>query len=217
MNCGAPLAAAPKEKGTQANKETKSNSYLILTLAFFVALFVVLVILKHNATLLEKKVAAVQKQTAGQQEMPSSHPSMEKMAKIQAIKDSLKANPGDVRLLIELANNYFDIERFDLAIANYKRALAQAPSNVEALIDLGVAYFNSAKLDSALFFVNKALSVQPDHRLALFNKGVIQFNLGNFNGAVKSWETLVKLYPNSREAASAREFIKQAKEHLKKS
>ena len=216
MNCGAPLTEAPGKKGTAADKGTKTNSYLLLTLSFLVALFLVLLILKRNAISLEKKVAALQTQTS-EQEMPSDHPSMEKMAKIQAIKDSLKTNPNDARLLTELANNYFDIGLFDLAIPNYKRALAFAPSSVEVLIDLGVAYFNTQKLDSALFFVDKALSVQPNHRLALFNKGVIQFNMGNFNGAVKSWETLVKLYPNSREAASAREFIKQAKEHLKNS
>ena len=213
-----PSGSKKQKDAPRAVKKGGTNPYLILTLVLLFALFVVLLILKHNSEIVEKKVAKVRQQGAPEQtELPADHPSMEKMQRIQAIKDSLKNSPNDYHLLVELANNYFDINRFDLAVANYKKALKQNhKADIEAVIDLGVAYFNIGKLDSALYFMNRALEINPNHPLGLLNKGVIQFNMGQEEQAVKTWNKVVKLYPNSNEAANAKEFIKQAKNHLKK-
>ena len=147
--------------------------------------------------------------------MPANHPDMEKMRHIQEIKDQLKKDPGNVELMVHLANNYFDIGRFDLAVMYYRHAVESNVKKPEVFIDLGVSYFNLNKLDSALTYVNEALNIEPNHRLGLFNKGVIQYNLRQFNGAISTWEKLIKLYPASEEAATAKKFIEEAKKMLK--
>ena len=213
-------AAQNKKTGEKAVKQkgNETNPYLLLTLVLLFALFIVLLILKSNNERVEQKLAKVQQAPAEQNELSGDHPSMDKMVKIQAIKDSLKNAPNDYHLLVELANNYFDINRFDLAIANYQKALKQNhKEDVEVVIDLGVAYFNFGKLDSALYFMNKALVIAPNHPLALLNKGVIQFNLGKIKESIQTWKKLIKLYPNSSEATNAKEFVKQAEIHLNKS
>jgi len=206
------------EKTSDANNGSGVNPYLMLTFILLLALFIVLLILKGNNENLERKLSKTKQAPAGQNELPADHPSMDKMEKIQALKDSLKQSPNNYHLLVELANNYFDINRFDLAIANYKNALRQKhKKDIEVVIDLGVAYFNTNNLDSALYFMNKALEMNPNHPLALLNKGVIEFNMGNVKTSIKIWKRLIKLYPNSSEAANAKEFVKQAELHLNQS
>ncbi len=191
---------------------------MLLTLVFLLALFVVLLILKGNSERVEQKLNKVRQKSMANSELPQDHPSMEKMTAIQAIKDSLKMAPNDYHLLVRLANNYFDINRFDLAISNYKKALEQNhKQDIEVVIDLGVAYFNSQKLDSALYFMDKALTIDSKHPLALLNKGVILYNLGKIEQAIHIWNKLIRLHPNSTEAHNAQEFVKQAKLQLKKS
>jgi len=189
---------------------------VLLTLVLLAALFVVLLILKGNSERVAQKLAKLKQNSAANTELPQNHPSMEKMEAIQAIKDSLKAAPNDYHLLVRLANNYFDINRFDLAIANYKKALRQNhKKDIEVVIDLGVAYFNTQNLDSALYFMNKALAMNPNHTLALLNKGVILYNLGKIDQAIQIWNRVIRLNPNSTEATNAKEFVKQAKLQLK--
>lgn len=213
-----PSANRKQTKASLDAKKNGTNPYLLLAFALLIALFIVLLILKNNTENVEQKLAKVQqKNTAGQNELPADHPSMEKMERIQAIKDSLKILPNDYHLLVELANNYFDINRFDLAVSNYQKALKQDhKTDIEVVIDLGVAYFNAGNLDSSLYFMNKALKINPKHPLAMLNKGVILFNMGQAEQSIKTWNKLTHLYPNSNEAANAKEFIKQAKLHLKK-
>lgn len=148
--------------------------------------------------------------------MPANHPDMEKMRHIQEIKDQLKADPNNTDLMIHLANNYFDIGRFDLAAIYYKKAIDHNLKQPEIFIDLGVSYFNLSKLDSALIFVNKALQLAPDHQLGLFNKGVIQYNMRQFDEAIATWNKLIKVHPESQEATTAKQFILEAKKMLNK-
>ncbi len=178
---------------------------------------VVLLIIDSNRKEVERKLFTnSQKQTGMQQqgEIPPNHPDLAAMEHIKELEDQLKNDPHNGELMVHLANSYFDIGRFDRAIAFYKKAIAHKMSTPEVLIDLGVSYFNISKMDSALIFVDEALKIKPDHRLALLNKGVIEFNLGRYNAAINSWQKLIQLHPGTKEATNAKEFIKEAKKRL---
>ncbi len=213
-NCGAPIkqAAAKKAKQTDVTSEKShlsKRSLSFLTAAFVFSLIVILLILSSNRKALERKVLS-QQQNAPAGQMPANHPDMEKMQHIQDIKDQLAADPDNVDLMIHLANNYFDIGRFDLARDYYKKAIEHKTKKPEVFIDLGVSYFNLSKLDSALYFVDEALKLAPQHRLGLFNKGVIEYNLKQYKQAIATWEKLIKLHPQTQEATTAQQFIKEA-------
>ncbi len=136
----------------------------------------------------------------------------EAMAQVRALKEAITANPNDVKSIVQLANLYFDVGKFEQAIQYYKRALKIDPTSTNVLIDLGVAYFNTGKSDSALTFMHKALEITPGHKQGLYNIGIVYYNLNNFDKAVSYWEDLIRKYPQSREAQNAQSFVKQVKQ-----
>jgi len=215
-NCGAKLKGEKKQ--TKAETSGLSRPAITAIGATFVfSIIVILLILSSNRKNLKTKIfLSSQKQTQSQSEMLANHPDMEKMRHIQEIKDQLTADPGNIDLMVHLANNYFDIGRFDLAAVYYKKAIDHNLNQPEVFIDLGVSYFNLSKLDSALIYVNKALKFAPNHQLGLFNKGVIQYNMRQFDEAIATWDKLIKVHPESQEAITAKQFILEAKKMLNK-
>ncbi len=215
-NCGAKIKASKKTEKSKDSGFSRTALTAIGT-TFVFSIIVILMILNSNRKKLETKVFLnSQKQSQSQSEMPANHPDMEKMRHIQEVKDQLKADPNNTELMVHLANNYFDIGRFDLAAIYYKQAVEHQVNRPEVLIDLGVSYFNLSKLDSALIFVNKALQKDPNHRLGLFNKGVIQYNMRQFAEAIATWDKLIRVHPESEEANTAKQFIVEAKKLLNK-
>ncbi len=217
-HCGAKINRP--QSANQINKNQLSRfSIYVLSATFFLAILIIILILNSNLKNIETKLflKEQQNQTAMSGEFPANHPDMEKMKHIQEIKDQLKQNPTDTDLMIHLANNYFDIGRFDLAKVYYQKAVNNNVKTPEVYIDLGVSYFNLSQLDSALVFVNEALKLNPAHRLGLFNKGVIEFNLKKYEAAIATWQKLIQTHPESQEANTAKQFIEDAKKMLSKS
>ena len=146
-----------------------------------------------------------------------NQPSMEMMTRIQQLKEAHAKDPGNYEVNKELANNYYDLQRFEKAIKYYQQALRIRDNDPNLLIDLGLAYFGSNRPDSAVHFVEKALQIQPDHRQGLYNLGIIFYNLEQPAKAIEFWQKLVNLHPVSEEARVAKDLIKQVQEQLNKS
>ena len=112
--------------------------------------------------------------------------------------------PGDAAVRIQLADLYFDAERFAEAARWYEDALKVDPKNVNASTDLGIAYYYMNQADRALAQFERSLALDPQHTKTLLNTGIVRaFGKQDLDGAAAAWQQVVKIAPDSPEARMA--------------
>ena len=128
--------------------------------------------------------------------------------KVQSLLTIIKSDPKNVGAHVQLANTYFDAERYPDAIKWYEEALKLDPKNPDASTDLGVSYYYSGRTDDALKQFENSLKLNPKHAKTLFNKGIVlAFGKQDLKGAATEWQKVVELSPNSPEGQAARRAL----------
>lgn len=116
-----------------------------------------------------------------------------------AILSKLKENPKNVALLVQLGHFYFDNGMPEKAIVAYEKSLSIKPAQPNVMTDLAIMYRRANKKKKAIEVLDKVIKNYPNHQPSRFNKGIILINDFKDNkGAVKIWESLLKLNPNFR-------------------
>jgi tetratricopeptide (TPR) repeat protein len=128
--------------------------------------------------------------------------------KVQALTTILTSDPKNAKAAVELANVYFDAERWDEAIQWYEKALALDPKNVDANTDLGVSYYYTNRADQALQRFDASLAIDPKHTKTMLNKGIVlAFGKQDLDAASVEWKKVVELAPDSPEGQAARRAL----------
>jgi len=60
-----------------------------------------------------------------------------------ALKSEIKEDSDNIDLIIQLANRYYDLNKFSDAIEYYEKALVLQPENPMALADCGIMYYKA--------------------------------------------------------------------------
>jgi tetratricopeptide (TPR) repeat protein len=129
-------------------------------------------------------------------------------ARVQSLSTILKSDPNNAKASLELANAYFDAERWNDAITWYERTVKLEPSNVDANTDLGVAYYYVNRTDEALATFERSLRLDPKHTKTLLNKGIVlAFGKEDLLAASSEWKKVVELAPESPEGQAARRAL----------
>jgi len=129
-------------------------------------------------------------------------------AKVQSLTTILKSDPNNASATLQLANAYFDAERFRDAIQWYERTVKLEPKNVEANTDLGVSYYYESRADEALATFERSLQMDPKHTKTLLNKGIVlAFGKEDLKAAAVEWQKVVDLAPASPEGETARRAL----------
>jgi tetratricopeptide (TPR) repeat protein len=150
-------------------------------------------------------VAAAPAQAASS--APASAPALD-TGRAAELEQNAKASPNDAAVRVELANLYFNAERFDLAVPWYEAALKLNPKDINATTDLGVCYYYTNQVDRALAQFDASLAMDPRHVKTLFNQGVVlAFGKQDLKGAQQAWERVVALSPDSEEGKRARQGL----------
>jgi tetratricopeptide (TPR) repeat protein len=139
-------------------------------------------------------------------------------AKVQSLTTIVNADGTNAKAMLELANTYFDAERFTDAISWYQRTLKVDPKNVDANTDLGVSLYYVNRTDEALATFEKSLQMNPKHTKTLLNKGIVlAFGKEDPKGAAAEWQKVVAPAPTSPEGEAARRALEgvaaAAKQH----
>ena len=135
-------------------------------------------------------------------------------SRVSTLKAAAERNPKDAASRVELANLYFDAERFPDAARWYEEALQLDPRNVNASTDLGITYYYMRQTDRALAQFDRSLSIDPKHSKTLMNIGIVRaFGKEDLEGATKAWERLIEVAPDSEEARRARQAIQALRNH----
>ena len=104
---------------------------------------------------------------------PSERAAILDETKVKALKSVAEQQPSNAQPRAELANLYFDAERYDDAITWYQAALKITPNDVNMSTDLGVCYYYTNQSDKALEQFSKSLALNPKHGKTLLNLSLI--------------------------------------------
>lgn len=129
-------------------------------------------------------------------------------ARVARLKETAGRDPRDAQVRIELGNVYFDAERFDEAARWYEHALEIEPRNVNASTDLGISYYYMNQPDRALTQFQRSLEIDPSHAKTLLNVGIVRaYGKDDLDGAVKAWQRVVEIGPDSPEGKVAQQAL----------
>ena len=124
------------------------------------------------------------------------------------MKSAAEHQPTNAQPRVELANLYFDAERYDDAITWYQDALKLTPNDVNLSTDLGVCYYYTNQADKALLQLSHSLSIEPKHTKTLLNMGIVKaFGKQDLEGATKAWQQVVEIAPDSAEGQAAKRAL----------
>ncbi len=126
-------------------------------------------------------------------------------AKVSAFKAAADKEPKNAAPRVQLANLYFDAERYTDAINWYGEALKLQPNDADVSTDLGVSYYYTNQPDRALEQFEHSLQVDPKHVKTLLNIGVVKaFGKQDLAGAETAWQQVLQLSPDSVEGQAAK-------------
>jgi tetratricopeptide (TPR) repeat protein len=129
-------------------------------------------------------------------------------ARVASLKQTAERDPRDARTRAELGNAYFDAERFQDASRWYEEALKLDPRNVSTSTDLGISYYYMNQPDRALAQFDQSLAIDPRHGKTLLNIGIVRaYAKDDLEGAVKVWQRVLELAPESAEGKVARQAL----------
>ena len=128
--------------------------------------------------------------------------------KVNAFKSVAEREPSNPKPRVELANMYFDAERYDDAIKWYGDALKLDPKDVNVSTDLGVSYYYTNQPDKALAQFDQSLKIDPKHAKTILNVGIVKaFGKQDLEGAQQAWEQVIQLAPDSPEGQAAKRAL----------
>jgi tetratricopeptide (TPR) repeat protein len=127
---------------------------------------------------------------------------------VQALKNVADRETSNPTPRTQLANLYFDAERYDDAIKWYEQAIALAPNDPNVSTDLGVCYYYTNQPDKALAQFAHSLQLDPKHTKTLLNVGIVKaFGKQDLEGASQAWEQVIQLAPDSSEGQAAKRAL----------
>ena len=127
---------------------------------------------------------------------------------VTALKSVAEREPKNAKPRADLANLYFDAERYDDAITWYEQAVKLSPKDENLSTDLGVCYYYTNQPDKALARFDASLKINPKHTKTLLNLGIVlAFGKQDLAGATKAWEQVIAIDPNGPEGQAAKRAL----------
>jgi tetratricopeptide (TPR) repeat protein len=160
-------------------------------------------------TAIAPAAAAVQQSGAPASGAPAGRqaPALDQ-ARVDQLTATINGDPKNTTAIVQLANVYFDAERFTDAIGWYEKALALDPKNADVSTDLGVSYYYTNRTDEALQRFERSLEIDPKHTKTLLNKGIVlAFGKEDLKAAAAEWQKVVDLAPGTPEGEAARRAL----------
>ena len=90
----------------------------------------------------------------------------------------------------------YDLGLYDLAIANYDKAIQLEPDYTDAYINRGIAKIRLGQHFAAISDYDKAIQRKPDHAEAYYNRGVAKGALSEYFAAISDFDKAIQLKPD---------------------
>ncbi|MGB7217192.1 MAG: tetratricopeptide repeat protein, partial [Vicinamibacterales bacterium] len=129
-------------------------------------------------------------------------------AQVTALTSVAGREPTNPKPRVDLANLYFDADRYDDAIKWYSEAMKLAPNDVNVSTDLGVSYYYTNQPDKALEQFAHSLKLDAKHVKTLLNLGIVRaFGKQDLDGATSAWRQVIQIAPDSPEGQAAKRAL----------
>ncbi len=116
---------------------------------------------------------------------------------INAYKKATIVNPRNGEAYDGLGYFYFTQNKLDLAKDAYKKAIKYTPREPMNYYFIGFIYFKEKNYTKAIIYEKKAIEIKPDY-LQAYNIIANSYDkLGKFKEAIRTWEKIEKIIPNS--------------------
>jgi tetratricopeptide (TPR) repeat protein len=127
---------------------------------------------------------------------------------VNALKSVAEREPSNAKPRVQLANLYFDAERYEDAIKWYSDAVKLAPNDPDVSTDLGICYYYTNQPDKALEQFERSLKLDPRHTKTLLNAGIVKaFGKQDLEGAMQAWQKVLEIAPDSAEGQAAKRAV----------
>ena len=120
-----------------------------------------------------------------------------------------KAPARDTSGVLQLARMLFDSHKMTEAIPYFERYLAVDKRNTTVMLDLSIAYYSVKEPGKAMDITEHILKLEPRNTTAMYNVGALHAEAGRKAEAKQAWQSLIAGYPNSEDAARAKEAMKK--------
>ena len=159
-----------------------------------------------------RTAGAAQSASAPASNAPTPTPPAIDLAQVQALTAVASREPSNPAPRAQLGNLYFDSEHYDDAIKWYSEAVKLAPNDPNVSTDLGVSYYYTNQPDKALEQFDHSLKLDPKHTKTLLNVGIVKaFGKQDLDGAMKAWQDVVQIAPDSPEGQAAKRALDSLK------
>jgi cytochrome c-type biogenesis protein CcmH/NrfG len=126
---------------------------------------------------------------------------------IAALERAHAANPGSVRVGLNLGDAYFAAERYDEAAKAYDEALEASPGHPSAAVRMAMVWHVRGDDERAIDLIERVIAVLPDHQEAHYDLAVIRFSRQETAAAREAWVRAAEIDPTSRLGRASQYFI----------
>jgi tetratricopeptide (TPR) repeat protein len=121
----------------------------------------------------------------------------QRIAACGALVDTLKDQPQALAAaLVNRGATYWYVNKIQLALGDFDRAIALDPKNARAFRERANACRTIGRLDQALADANQAVRLDPNDAVALDTRGNIFNNNGQYDRAIADYNEALRLKPN---------------------
>ncbi|HHT9152026.1 MAG TPA: tetratricopeptide repeat protein [Candidatus Hypogeohydataceae bacterium YC40] len=110
---------------------------------------------------------------------------------------ALESNPDSLDIMLMLAGCYAGLGKYEKALEQYQKCLAQKNNEPQALFGLSTVYFLKGDIDRALDTLQTLLDQRTDFPPAYLVLAEIYRKQGHINQAIQTFENLQKTAPES--------------------
>lgn len=126
---------------------------------------------------------------------------------VAALERARAANPGNVRVILNLGDAYVVARRYDDAEVAYRDALALSPGHPNASVGLARVWHARGDDGRAVDLLDRVLRAFPDHQRAQYDLALILFSRQDVTEAREAWVRAAEIDPTSALGRSSQDFV----------
>ena len=107
--------------------------------------------------------------------------------------DVIQKRPANARGYNNLGIAYLNIQQWDRAKEQYRKALAIAPNDADAHYNLGKWYADRGFPTEALYHYDRSIAINPDIADSYYNRGVLFSSQGRMEEAIRSYQAAIRV------------------------